>query len=93
MQKIFSLSLNIQNLSSDWVFIDKKKIKRGISVRIITVHLPQDYIDALDQLISEKKYRCRGDTVRTAIRDFLIQEFRGMEFFQRSDCDHRSVPL
>ena len=43
-------------------------------MKLITLHLPQPYIDALDQLVKEKYYPNRAEAIRTAIRDMLTVE-------------------
>jgi len=43
-------------------------------MRMITLHLPIPYIEALDQLVEEKMYPNRSEAIRMAIRDLLKQE-------------------
>ena len=46
-------------------------------MKLITVHIPEMFLDALDYLVEEGKYPNRSEIIRIAIRDFLIREFNG----------------
>lgn len=46
-------------------------------MRMITLHLPEPYIRALDQLVKDKYYPNRAEAIRTAIRDLLAVEAWG----------------
>lgn len=48
-------------------------------MKLITLHLPEPYIKALDQLVREKYYPNRAEAIRVAIRDLLISEVWGPE--------------
>ena len=48
-------------------------------MKLITVHLPEPYIKALDRLVAEKYYPNRAEAIRVAIRDLLIVEAWGSE--------------
>jgi len=43
-------------------------------MKLITLHLPQAYIDALDQLVEERFYPNRAEAIRVAIRDLISAE-------------------
>jgi len=43
-------------------------------MRVITLHLPELYIRALDQLVNEKYYPNRAEAIRTAVKDLLDEE-------------------
>ena len=43
-------------------------------MKLITLYLPEPYIRALDQLVSEKFYPNRAEAIRVAIRDLLKVE-------------------
>jgi len=43
-------------------------------MRLITLHLPEPYIKALDDLVKQKKYPNRAELIRVAIRDLLTEE-------------------
>ena len=46
-------------------------------MRMITLHLPEPYIQALDSLVDEKYYPNRAEAIRTAVRDLLSIEAWG----------------
>ena len=46
-------------------------------MRMITLHLPEPYIRALDQLVKDKYYPNRAEAIRTAVRDLLSVEAWG----------------
>ena len=41
------------------------------------MHLPEPYIQALDNLVKEKMYPNRAEAIRTAVRDLLAVEAWG----------------
>jgi len=46
-------------------------------MKLITLHLPEPYIQALDNLVNEKYYPNRAEAIRTAVRDLLAIEAWG----------------
>ncbi|MCW4014879.1 MAG: ribbon-helix-helix domain-containing protein [Candidatus Bathyarchaeota archaeon] len=46
-------------------------------MKLITLHLPEQYIRALDRLVDEKFYPNRAEAIRTAVRDLLSVEAWG----------------
>ena len=46
-------------------------------MRLITLHLPESYIQALDKLVKEKYYPNRAEAIRIAVRDLLKVEAWG----------------
>ncbi|HSQ52881.1 MAG TPA: ribbon-helix-helix domain-containing protein [Acidobacteriota bacterium] len=46
-------------------------------MKLITLHLPEPYIQALDDLVDEKYYPNRAEAIRTAVRDLLAIEAWG----------------
>ncbi|MFQ5759116.1 MAG: ribbon-helix-helix domain-containing protein [Candidatus Bathyarchaeia archaeon] len=51
--------------------------KEGYKTRLITLHLPEPYIKALDKLVNEKFYPNRAEAIRVAVRDLLNVEAWG----------------
>jgi Arc/MetJ-type ribon-helix-helix transcriptional regulator len=45
-----------------------------VEVRVVTVHLPEAYIEAIDQLVRKRLYPNRAEAIRMAIRDFIMEE-------------------
>ncbi|RLI21766.1 hypothetical protein DRO54_02880 [Candidatus Bathyarchaeota archaeon] len=43
-------------------------------MKLITLYLPEPYIEALDKLVSEKFYPNRAEAIRTAILDMIREE-------------------
>ncbi|MCD6240273.1 ribbon-helix-helix protein, CopG family [Candidatus Bathyarchaeota archaeon] len=43
-------------------------------MRMITLYLPEPYIEALDKLVNEKYYPNRAEAIRTAILDMIREE-------------------
>ena len=43
-------------------------------MKLITLYLPEPYIEALDRLINERLYPNRAEAIRTAIRDLITDE-------------------
>ena len=43
-------------------------------MKMITLHVPEPYIKALDRLINDKLYPNRAEAIRFAIRDLLYAE-------------------
>jgi len=46
-------------------------------MKLITLYLPEPYIKALDQLVSERYYPNRAEAIRVAIRDMIDIEVWG----------------
>ena len=46
-------------------------------MKMINLHLPIPYIEALDQLVKENMYPNRSEAIRMAIRDLLKVEVWG----------------
>ena len=51
--------------------------KEIYKMKLITLHLPEPYIQALDNLVDEKYYPNRAEAIRTAVRDLLSIEAWG----------------
>lgn len=43
-------------------------------MKVVTVHLPEAYIEAIDQLVKRRLYPNRAEAIRMAIRDFIMEE-------------------
>jgi len=43
-------------------------------MKLITLYLPEPYIEALDQLVNERFYPNRAEAIRVAIRDLIKSE-------------------
>lgn len=47
------------------------------TLKLITLHLPEPYLKALDRLVDEKYYPNRAEAIRVAVRDLLNVEAWG----------------
>ena len=47
-------------------------------MKLITLYVPESYIESLDQLVKHKFYPNRSEAIRFAIRDLINSEWRQM---------------
>jgi len=52
------------------------KGKPGTSMPAVSVHLPQEYVEALDQLVKEGMFPSRAEAIRWAVRNMLKEEYK-----------------
>ncbi|MCS7126002.1 MAG: ribbon-helix-helix domain-containing protein [Aigarchaeota archaeon] len=43
-------------------------------MKVVTVHLPEPYIEAIDELVKKRIYPNRAEAIRMAVRDFIQSE-------------------
>ena len=43
-------------------------------MKVVTVHLPEAYIEAIDELVKRKVYANRAEAIRMAVRDLIRRE-------------------
>ncbi|HUT80517.1 MAG TPA: ribbon-helix-helix domain-containing protein [Candidatus Bathyarchaeia archaeon] len=43
-------------------------------MRLLTVHVPDGFLEGLDELVRKKQYANRSEIIRIAIRDLLREE-------------------
>ncbi|NHJ03445.1 MAG: ribbon-helix-helix protein, CopG family [Candidatus Heimdallarchaeota archaeon] len=48
-------------------------------MRLLTVHVPEGFLDGLEELVRDKKYPNKSEIIRVAIRDLLRDELWGKE--------------
>ncbi|MBS7640823.1 MAG: ribbon-helix-helix domain-containing protein [Candidatus Bathyarchaeia archaeon] len=46
-------------------------------MKLITIYLPEPYLEALDELVNRKLYPHRAEAIRAAIRDLIEVELWG----------------
>lgn len=51
-----------------------KYVQEVNNMRLVTVHLPAEYLSDLDELVRQQRYPNRSETIRVAIRDLLREE-------------------
>ena len=44
-------------------------------MKLITLHVPEPHLKALDDLVRRRRYPNRAEAIRNAIRDLLNSEF------------------
>lgn len=54
-------------------------------MKLITLYIPEPYIEALDQLVDQRYYPNRAEAIRVAIRDLL-----SVEVWERISSDQTS---
>jgi Arc/MetJ-type ribon-helix-helix transcriptional regulator len=54
-------------------------------MKLITVHIPEAYLNAIDQLISADAYPNRSEVIRVAVRDLLKNELGGFIRYPASE--------
>jgi Arc/MetJ-type ribon-helix-helix transcriptional regulator len=47
-------------------------------MKVVTVHLPEAYLEAIDELVRKKLYPNRAEVIRMAVRDLIRRESRLM---------------
>lgn len=45
-------------------------------MRLITIYLPEPYLEALDELVRRGFYPHRAEAIRLAIRDLILNEMK-----------------
>ena len=48
-------------------------------MKLITIHLPDSYIEGLKELVKQRRYPSRSEAIRVAVRDLLAKELWGMK--------------
>ncbi|MHA1111378.1 MAG: ribbon-helix-helix domain-containing protein [Promethearchaeota archaeon] len=51
-------------------------------VKLVTLNIPQVYLDGIEDLVEQDFYPNRSETIRIAIRDFLRKEYNGEKIFK-----------
>jgi Arc/MetJ-type ribon-helix-helix transcriptional regulator len=58
---------------------DKEKNKKKKKMVNITINLPEIYDENIQKLISMKIVASRSEAIRTALRDFLHDEYKNLK--------------
>ena len=54
------------------------------NLRLVSVHLPEKYVEYIDELVKEKYYPSRSEAIRAAVRDLINKElWRRRETFKK----------
>ena len=43
-------------------------------MKVVTVHLPEAYLEAIDELVKRRLYPNRAEVIRMAVRDLIRRE-------------------
>lgn len=63
-------------------------------MRIITVNIPQGYLNTVEKLVGLRGlYPSRSELIRVAVRDFLIREFESAKSFSNYQAPQQSQPI
>jgi Arc/MetJ-type ribon-helix-helix transcriptional regulator len=54
-----------------------------VFIILVTVHLPEAYLEGLEQLVKSKIYPNRSEAIRVAVRDLLKRELWERQLFFR----------
>ena len=46
-------------------------------MKVVTICMPESYVDGVDELIQQGMYPNRSEVIRIAIRDLLVEELWG----------------
>jgi len=52
------------------------KGKPGTSMPTVSVHLPREYVEALDELVKQGMFPSRAEAIRWAVRNMLKDEYK-----------------
>ncbi len=52
-------------------------ITQVIKIKLVTLHVPETYVDGLEKLVQSNLYPNRSEAIRIAIRDLLKRELWG----------------
>jgi len=55
--------------------VQPRRVRNKTPMPVISIHVPEQYIRAIDRLVSMRRYPSRAEAIRVAIRDFIIEEF------------------
>lgn len=60
-----------------------------ISIRIITVKIPETYLEGLEELVNTGRYTSRSEAIRAAIRDLLKKELWDIQSSPANNGNYR----
>ncbi|MBD3351777.1 MAG: ribbon-helix-helix protein, CopG family [Candidatus Lokiarchaeota archaeon] len=49
-------------------------------MKLITINVPQAYLDGIEKLVDAEIYPNRSETIRIALRDFIKKEIHDFKF-------------
>ena len=68
----------LSSISCPITKIDIKKENYGVKkkMQVITINLPEKYLEVIQTLMENIIYHSRSKTIRTALKEYLIEDFR-----------------
>jgi Predicted transcriptional regulators containing the CopG/Arc/MetJ DNA-binding domain len=60
-------------------------------MRIVTVKMPEHYLEKIDKLVEEGLYLSRSDFIRIAVREWLGRELKRLEKMNSSNSIKRGT--
>jgi len=54
-------------------------------MRLVTVKMPEAYVEAIDELVRMGRFTSRSEAIRIAIRELLRRELWVMEMYDEED--------
>jgi len=59
-------------------------------MRIVTINIPESYLDAIAELVGEKGlYPSRSELIRVAVRQFLLKELEIAKKMEKNNMEHK----
>ncbi len=62
-------------------------------MKLVTVKMPEIYVEGIDELVRNGRYSSRSEVIRTAIRDLLMRELWDIKVFASSKIAGRDEHL
>jgi len=62
-------------------------------VKLVTVKMPEIYVEGIDELVRNGRYSSRSEVIRTAVRDLLMRELWDIKIFSPSKITEKSDNL
>ncbi len=56
---------------------DTDMVRRLLTMKLVTLHIPEQYVEGLERLVENNLYPNRSEAIRIAIRDLLKRELWG----------------
>ena len=56
-------------------------------MKLVTLHIPEQYVEGLERLVANNLYPNRSEAIRIAIRDLLKRELWGQLINSAQDSD------
>jgi len=63
------------------------------SMKMITLYIPQKYLEAIEYLINQKYFPNRSELIRVAIRDLILKELKINEIISKHEDEIMSAFL